>query len=239
LEGFLTLGFLIGMSHAVEADHLAAVATMATDRRSGRRRLALRGAVWGVGHTITLFVISMSVVMFGLVLTDALAAALEFGVGVMLLVLGLHVLIRMYRQRVHFHCHDHGDGRQHIHAHSHASEIAHDAREAHDHEHPQGFPFRALMIGLVHGAAGSAGLLALAVAATQEPIMALGYVAVFGLGSIAGMALLSLAVSWPLGFAERGAWWLHRGLTVAVAIIAIGFGVDIMIETGALAWKAF
>jgi len=95
------------------------------------------------------------------------------------------------------------------------------------------------MIGLVHGAAGSAGLLALAVATTQDPIVALGYVALFGLGSIAGMALLSLAVSWPLGLAERGAWWLHRGLTAAVAIVATGIGVHTMIDTGTLALGAF
>lgn len=70
-------------------------------------------------------------------------------------------------------------------------------------------------------------------------MVALGYVALCGLGSIMGMAALSVAVSWPLGLAARGAWWLHRGLTVAVAAVAIGIGLDDMTETGALAWKVF
>ncbi len=239
MEGFLTLGFLIGMSHALEADHLAAIATMAVDRPAGRRRLALRGAVWGLGHTITLFAICTSVILFGLVLTDELAAALEFGVGVMLILLGLHVLYRLHRQRIHFHVHDHGDGRRHVHAHSHAGSPSAGDAHLHDHRHGHGLPLRALVIGLVHGAAGSAGLLTLAVAATREPIVAIGYVALFGVGSIAGMALLSLAMSWPLGLAERGAWWLHRGLTVMAAAVAIGLGVDVMIETGAMAWEVF
>lgn len=244
MEGFLALGFLIGMSHALEADHLAALAAMAAERSSGeqhagRRRLALRGAAWGLGHTITLFAICTAVILFGLALTDQTTAALEFGVGIMLLLLGLHVLLRMYRQRIHFHGHDHGDGKRHLHAHSHAGQTAHDAEGSHDHQHPKSFPIRALLIGLVHGAAGSAGLLALAVAATRDPIVALGYVALFGLGSILGMALLSVAMSWPLGLAERGAWWLHRGLTVAVAIVAIGLGLDTLIETGPLALTLF
>lgn len=99
MEGILALGFLIGMSHALETDHLAAVASMAADRSPSARHarpryLALRGAAWGFGHTITLFAICTSVILFGLVLTEEHAAALEFGVGVMLV---LHVLVRMYR----------------------------------------------------------------------------------------------------------------------------------------------
>ena len=95
-------------------------------------------------------------------------------------------------------CHD--DGRPHIHAHSHAGATAPHARDPHRHRHPAGFPLRALIVGLVHGAAGSAGLLALAVAATQEPWAAVGYVAVFGLGSILGMATLSFVAAFRCAF---------------------------------------
>ena len=77
------------------------------------------------------------------------------------------------------------------------------------------------------------------VATTREPLVALAYVGLFGVGSIIGMAVLSLAVSWPLSLAARGAWWLHRGLTVAMAVIAMGIGVDVMIETGGTAWTIF
>jgi hypothetical protein len=232
------------MSHALEADHLAAVGAMAAGKK-GSKGLALRGAVWGLGHTITLFAICTAVMLFGLTLTEQTAAALEFSVGVMLVLLGFDLLRRMRLKRVHFHAHDHGRGEDgaasppHIHAHSHAlARTPHD-RDPHLHEHPVGFPVRALMIGLVHGAAGSAALLALAVAATQQLWVAAGYVAVFGFGSIAGMAALTCVAAWPLGWAERGACWLHRGLKIATAAIAIAIGVEVMLESGAMAWGIF
>ena len=239
MEGFLALGFLIGMQHALEADHLAAVGTMAAGHHGGKRGLALRGAVWGLGHTITLFAICAAVILLGMTLTERMSAALEFGVGVMLVLLGLDVLRRMRAQRVHFHAHRHDGGRPHLHAHSHQGATAPHGEDPHDHKHPQGFPLRALVIGLMHGAAGSAGLLALAVAATREPWAAVGYVAVFGLGSILGMAALSFVAAWPLGAAERHAKWLHGGLALGAAALAVGIGVDVMAETAATAWGGF
>ena len=236
MEGFLALGFLIGMQHALEADHLAAVGAMAAGHHASRRGLVLRGAAWGLGHTITLFAICSAVILLGLTLTDRTSAALEFGVGIMLVLLGVDVLRRMRAKRIHFHAHTHHGGRLHIHAHSHAGATAPHAADPHHHRHPQGFPIRALAIGLVHGAAGSAGLLALAVAATREPLAAVGYVAVFGLGSILGMAALSFVAAWPLCAAERRAKWLHGGLSVGAAVIAIGLGFDVMLETGGVAW---
>ncbi|MBY8977505.1 hypothetical protein KHP62_16955 [Rhodobacteraceae bacterium NNCM2] len=237
MEGFLALGFLIGMSHALEADHLAAVGAMAA--KGGKRQLALRGAVWGLGHTITLFAICTAVILFGVALTDQVSATLEFGVGVMLVFLGFDVIRRMRRQKVHFHAHDHGDGKAHIHAHSHAHSTKPHDSDPHMHEHPQGFPLRALLVGLMHGAAGSAGLLALAIAATQNPWTAVAYVAVFGIGSLVGMAALSMAAAWPLGWAERGAKWLYRGLTIGAAALAIAIGAQVMIENAAHAWSVF
>jgi len=236
LEGFLALGFLIGMQHALEADHLAAVGTMATAGRTSKRRLALRGAVLGLGHTITLFAICAAVILLGLTLTDRMAATLEFGVGVMLVLLGADVMRRMWKGRVHFHVHAHGDGHRHLHAHSHAGAARPHARDRHDHRHPTGFPVRALLIGLVHGAAGSASLLALAVAATRDAWTAVGYVAVFGLGSVLGMAALSFVAAWPLGAAERHAKWIHSGLSVAAAALAVALGVGVMAETAGAAW---
>ena len=237
MEGFLALGFLIGMQHALEADHLAAMGSMATETGNTKRGLALRGAVWGLGHTITLFAICAAVILTGLTLTDRMSAALEFGVGVMLVLLGLDVVRRMRARRIHFHVHRHDDGPAHIHAHSHAGATAPHAADPHRHRHPSGFPVRALVVGLVHGAAGSAGLLALAVAATREPWAAVGYVAVFGLGSILGMATLSFVAAWPLGAAERHAKWLHSGLALAAAALAVWLGVAVMVETAGTAWS--
>ncbi len=239
MEGFLALGFLIGMQHALEADHLAAVGTMVVGRRGSKRGLVLRGAVWGVGHTITLFAICAAVVLMGLTLTDRVAAALEFGVGVMLVLLAVDVFRRMRAQRVHFHAHAHDERRPHIHAHSHkGARVAH-TRDPHHHRHPTKFPLRALIVGLVHGAAGSAGLLALAVAATQEPWVAVGYVAIFGLGSILGMATLSFVAAWPLVAAERHAKWIHSSLALGAAVLAVGLGINVMAGTAGVAWGGF
>ncbi len=239
LEGFLALGFLIGMQHALEADHLAAVGALALGTESSKRSLALRGAVWGLGHTITLFAICAAVVLMGLTLTDQVAAAFEFGVGAMLVLLGFDVIRRMRARRVHFHAHVHDDRRPHLHAHSHEGAKTPHVRDPHDHRHPSRFPMRALVIGLVHGAAGSAGLLALAVAATQQPWTAVGYVAVFGLGSILGMAALSLVAAWPLGAAERHARWIHNGLSIGAATLAVVLGIDVMAESAGTAWGIF
>lgn len=228
--GFLLLGLFTGMGHALEADHLAAVGAMAAGRGGSRRGLAVRGAVWGLGHTVTLFAISAVALLLGLTLTDAAAAALEFGVGVMLVVLGLDVIRRLLRRRVHFHVHDHGDGRPHVHAHSHAAARLPHECDPHDHAHRERFPVQALLVGLVHGAAGSAGLVALAVAATGEPLVAVAYVAVFGLGSILGMAALSWVAAWPLGLARRMGR-LRRAVGGAAAAVAITLGLAIIAET--------
>jgi hypothetical protein len=183
MYAFLLLGFLVGMGHSLEADHLAAVGAMATGR-SSKKRLALLGAAWGLGHTITLFLLCSAVIFFGFVLTERATAAMEFAVGTMLVILGVDVLRRMGRARVHFHAHDHGDGRPHIHAHSHlGAKLAH-AVDPHDHGHPQRFPVKALLVGLMHGAAGSAGLLALALAVSRESWIAITYVLLFGVGSM-------------------------------------------------------
>ncbi len=236
MEWFLALGFLIGMQHALEADHLAAVGAMAASAHASKRGLALRGAAWGLGHAFALFAICLAVILMDLTLTDRVAAALEFGVGVMLVLLGIDVIRRMRKRRVHYHVHDHGDGRAHLHAHSHAGATRPHARDPHDHRHPNGFPLRALIVGLVHGAAGSAGLLALAVAATGEPWTAVGYVLVFGLGSILGMAALSFVAAWPLGAMEWHTKWLHNGLSIGAAALAIGLGFSVMVGAGGTAW---
>lgn len=235
MEGFLALGFIIGMGHALEADHLAAVGAMAVGK-SSPKSLALRGAAWGLGHTLTLFAICTAAILFGLVLTDQAAAALEFAVGVMLVVLGFDVLRRLRKARVHFHVHDHDGGRPHLHAHSHLGATEPHDRDPHDHTHRHAFPIKAVLVGLVHGAAGSAGLLALAVAASKDAWLAVGYVALFGIGSILGMAALSFVAAWPLGWAERGAKWLHTGVHVCAAVAAIALGVHVMMETGQTAW---
>lgn len=231
----IALGLLAGMGHALEPDHLAAVGAMATGK-SSRSALVLRGAAWGLGHTITLFLICTAVIIFGMALTHRMAATLESAVGVMLVLLGGEVLYRMRRARVHVHVHQHLDGERHFHAHCHLGENApHDTRR-HAHPHHSARPVKALLVGLVHGAAGSAGLLALAVASVPNPYQASFYVLLFGVGSMVGMASLSFVASWPLGAAERFATRLHRGLSMAVAIFGIGLGLYSLMVNVPAAW---
>ena len=152
--GILGLGFLLGMQHALEADHIAAVSSIAA-RRGHVADIVKHGLTWGLGHTLTLFAFA------GAAILETIARPMETAVGVMLIVLGAHVLWRLWRDRVHFHKHGHGDGTAHFHAHSHAGETAPHVRTAHAHEH--GFRWRTLLVGLMHGMAGSAALLVLAV----------------------------------------------------------------------------
>lgn len=225
-------GVLIGMQHALEADHLAAVAALGA-RRSTRRRLILRGAYWGVGHSLSLFTICGAVVLLGFGLTARMEATLEFAVGIMVLLLGANVLREVSRRRIHFHAHDHGDGAVHVHAHSHAGEAATHAASAHRHAHPAGGHMKALLVGLVHGAAGSGALLVLAVAAARSAADALLYVLSFGAGSIVGMAALSFVASYPLKALERGAAWLHTATLAAIGAVAVLIGGGLMAESWA------
>lgn len=227
---FLLLGFLIGMQHALEVDHLAAVGAMVTRQPGSHRRMALQGAAWGIGHTLTLFAISAAVILLGFTLSERLSSALEFAVGVMLIFLGLDVLRRMRQQRMHIHVHQHDDNPRHIHAHRHQNAAVPHRSDAHRHTHAQGLPRRAVLVGLMHGAAGSAGLLVLAVSATQDPVDAMIYVLVFGIGSILGMAALTFAMSFPFRLAQHMKW-IWPAISGAAGIAAIGVGLSIMAET--------
>jgi FtsH-binding integral membrane protein len=226
---FLSLGFVIGMGHALEADHLAAVAAMA-NRKEGRRTLILRGAFWGLGHTLALFLICSAVVVFGLSISGRIEAGLETAVGLMIVALGCRVWWKMHRERIHLHVHDHGDQR-HLHLHSHAADVVPHRKAAHDHTHPARGALAVMGIGVMHGAAGSAALLVLTVAATQSIGQALGYFAVFGLGSIIGMAALSAVASFPLMALDRGARWMQTASGLGIGGLAIWVGGSLALRS--------
>lgn len=233
---FLFLGFTIGMMHALEADHLAAVTAMSADNAfRSKRQITMRGAVWGLGHTITLFSICFVVIVLGVTLSEQLSSVFELSVGIMLVFLGINVVLKLRKKRVHFHLHNHDQGKSHFHAHSHEKAENNHEIDLHHHVHPEGFPFKALGIGLIHGAAGSAGLLVLAVAVSQNPWVAIGYVALFGLGSILGMAALSFVMAWPLTFfsqAERKVKWVHTAVSLSAAALAVYLGAEVIMDVG-------
>ena len=190
------LGFLIGMQHAMEADHVAAVASLATNDRS-IGETARQGAVWGLGHAMTLFLFGSIVLVMDAIVPAQFAQGLELAVGFMLVLLGLDVLRRLLRDRVHFHLHRHGEI-VHVHAHAHQPGQTHDADNSHQHQHPKTFPLRALFVGMTHGMAGSAALMILALDSVSSPAQGLVYIALFGVGSVLGMAILATAISLPL-----------------------------------------
>ena len=218
----LFFGFVVGMQHALEADHLAAIATLSAGSTS-RGALLLRGGIWGLGHTITLLTICGLLLMLGETISARTALLLEFAVGAMIILLGANVLLKLFRQRVHFHFHQHGHSAVHVHAHSHANETVPHLGSSHDHEHHDAGFVRVLAIGMMHGAAGSAGLLVLA-AATNTLAQAIGYVLAFGAGSIIGMAAMSFVAVFPLRLMERYANWLNTAAFACIGCVAIVIG---------------
>jgi cytochrome c biogenesis protein CcdA len=226
--GVLGLGFLLGMQHALEADHIAAVSSIAA-RRTDVRDIVKHGLTWGLGHTLTLFVFAGVAILLGHAIPDYLARPLETAVGIMLVGLGGHVLWRLWRDRVHFHAHGHGDGTQHIHVHSHVNETIPHQSSAHLHQH--GFRWRSLLVGLMHGMAGSAALLVLAISQAANPVYGMFYVLLFGIGSMLGMGALSVVIAVPLAVSARWLTWANRGLQAAVGAITIAIGVMTVYST--------
>jgi hypothetical protein len=223
----LGLGFLLGMQHALEADHIAAVSSIAA-RRSQVGDIVRHGLTWGLGHTLTLFIFAGVALLLGRAIPDSLARPIEAAVGIMLVGLGAHVLWRLWRDRVHFHRHGHGDGTVHFHAHSHAGEITPHTRTAHAHEH--GFRWRTLLVGLMHGMAGSAALLVLAVSQVPDPVQGLLYVLVFGIGSMLGMGALSVVIAVPLVLSARFLTFANYGLQAGVGALTMAIGATIVVR---------
>ncbi len=226
----LLLGFMIGMRHAIETDHVAAVASLATTSHSIGDTIR-QGAAWGLGHTLTLFAFGSIVLVFDAVLPEQLAQTLELLVGVMLVILGLDVLRRVVREKIHFHTHHHDDGELHFHAHSHVGERDHNPAR-HHHEHPDGLPRRALFVGLMHGMAGSAALILLTLQTVESPLVGLAYIALFGLGSMTGMALLSCVIAIPLRLSANRLTWFHNGLQGVIGVATIAIGAFLVLHSG-------
>jgi ABC-type nickel/cobalt efflux system permease component RcnA len=220
-------GILMGMRHALEADHVAAVAALATGAQGARQTLRL-GLAWGAGHTLTIFAVGSAILVFGATVPESIAALLEAAVGVMLILLGADVLRRMIRERVHFHRHRHGAD-AHFHAHSHVGECEHDASR-HQHRHQRALTLRAAFIGTVHGLAGSAALVMLTLGGIGSLGLGFSYMALFGVGSLIGMAVLSGVIAVPLRLTSLRLTWAYKGLTACVGLVSVGLGAALLIE---------
>jgi len=228
--GILLLGFFIGLQHALEADHVAAVTSIASGETT-LKRIVAHGALWGLGHTLTLGAVAGTAIYLGTTIDSDVAGWLEFAVGVMLVALGGQVILRIIKERIHFHSHRHADGTLHLHAHSHAGEQMPHNKNAHAHAHPDRLPWRTLCVGLMHGMAGSAALVVLSASALSNPVYGMIYVVIFGAGSMLGMALLSMIIAVPLGYTAKTLTWANRFLQGTIGFVTVGLGFVVMYTT--------
>jgi sulfite exporter TauE/SafE len=216
---------LLGLKHATEADHLAAVSTIVSGRKS-LAASAIVGGIWGLGHTISLFLAGILVLILDFQISEQTERILEFGVGIMLIILGANVLRKLVRgARLHFHTHEH-DGRKHAHPHIHEK-----ADESHTH---YGFSFnpRAFIIGMIHGLAGSAALMLLVIPTIESRAVGLLYILIFGVGSIGGMMLMSFLVSLPFRLTAKKFNRLNYIMQSIAGLISVGLGFFIIYEKG-------
>jgi len=269
LLAVIALGFFLGMRHATDPDHVIAVTTIVARQRN-LRHAAWIGALWGVGHTVTILLVGTAIILFSIVIPPRIGLSMELGVGLMLILLGVLNLTGMMRwitevltpgahahrappsestagldaeslesQHTHSHFHVHGD---YIHAHVHGH-----GSEGHGHAEnstPQGVLDRAfgrlglyqflrpLVVGIVHGMAGSAAVALLVLAVIRNPAWAVAYLLVFGLGTIAGMMLITAAIALPFAYTGKRFARLNRYMAVASGLISLAFGFFIVYEIG-------
>jgi High-affinity nickel-transport protein len=210
----LLLGLLVGLRHAFEPDHLAAVGTFVAEHRDGRRG-ALLGALWGLGHTVSLVVVGIVLAVLGASLPANVAAGFELAVAVMLVGLGIRAIARAIRSD--------GDGPVTTHRHG-IVEHAHADASSHVHVGRRVVLWRPLAIGLVHGLAGSGALTALVFAELSSNASRLGYITLFGIGSIAGMAIATAVAGVSLQALARNAR-ARRRFAIVTGAISITIGI--------------
>ena len=201
----LVLGFALGMRHATDADHVVAVSTIVS-REHSLRAAAPIGALWGLGHTLTILAVGGAIILFGVVIPPRMGLGMEFSVAIMLVLLGAINVYAVFR-------HPH----------------------AHDHERawlPRARLLRPLFVGIVHGLAGSAAIALLVLGAIRDAALGVLYLLVFGVGTIAGMLLITIAMALPVAISARRFERLHRVLAIGTGVGSVGFGLFLVYEIG-------
>jgi len=253
ISGFaiLAIGFFLGMRHATDPDHVIAVSTIVSRERS-LSKAALIGALWGLGHTVTIVLVGASIILFHLVISPRAGLSMELAVGLMLILLGALNLTGVSKwlsekfspahphvSGEHAHIHQH-DAHLHYHWHSHAPAQEHHADSLPAPKwlsHPLSqlgvfHSLRPLVIGIVHGLAGSAAVALLVLSTIREPRWGVFYLLIFGLGTIAGMMLITAALALPFSYAGTRFGWLNRGLITGSGLVSLGFGLYLSYQIG-------
>jgi High-affinity nickel-transport protein len=247
----LVLGFVLGMRHATDPDHVIAVSTIVSRERS-LSKAALVGGFWGLGHTVTILFVGAAIILFNLTIPPRVGLTMELAVGLMLILLGILNLTGVSKwlsekfspahpkvSGEHAHLHEHS---AHVHYHWHSHQPA-EEHHADSLEPPRlnRTPFaklglfhslRPFLIGIVHGLAGSAAVALLVLATIRETRWAVLYLLIFGVGTIAGMILITMAMSLPFSYAGAKFGWLSRGLVTCSGILSLAFGLFITYHIG-------
>lgn len=241
----LLLGLLFGVQHATDPDHVIAVATIVGRTRRFRAG-ALVGAFWGVGHTVTVTAVGMAIILFNLAVTATVGLSMELAVAGMLILLGALRIVRIFRGSdavplAHLtepHPHPSEAG---LHSHSHAHE---GGVHRHPHVHPParllralqtvgpGQALRSVLVGLVHGLAGSAAIALLVLSTIGSPAAALGYLLLFGTGTIAGMTAMTALLSLPFTARAPALRRWQRALALGTGLASVGFGLYLAVHVG-------
>jgi high-affinity nickel-transport protein len=237
LISILVLGFVLGMRHATDADHVVAVSTIVSRERR-IRSAAWIGALWGAGHTITIFAVGVAIIVFTLVIPPRVGLSMEFSVGLMLILLGwinLRGLGRNFRvdapstQLATTTPHTHSEDGSHTHA------IADRSIDTMDRWF-RGWTIyqwlRPLIVGLVHGLAGSAAVALLVLTTLHNPRWAMAYLFIFGVGTIAGMMVITVAMASALNYAGSHSQWINRRLSLATGFLSVAFGLFLVYQMG-------
>jgi high-affinity nickel-transport protein len=247
----LVIGFFLGMRHATDPDHVVAVSTIVSRERS-IPKAGLIGILWGCGHTLTIAIVGTAIILFGVVIPPRAGLTMEFSVGLMLILLGILNLTGAMKwlsekfspthppvTGAHAHVHEHGS-RLHFHWHSHSFAADHHAESLAPPRWLRG-PFerlglfhalRPLLVGIVHGLAGSAAVALLVLSTIREPRWAVLYLLIFGIGTIAGMMLITAVLALPFSFVGYRFAWLNRSLVVGSGLLSLCFGSLICYEIG-------
>ncbi len=231
LAAILALGFILGLKHATDADHVVAVTTFVSEQKSLVRSCWI-GAFWGAGHTFSLAVAGLAVILLKIQIPAWLETRLELGVAVMLVVLGARVLYKTWNQELelHRHLHAHAPGASpHVHWHLHKRGTLH------EHRGWLHVGLRPLLVGMVHGAAGSGALMLLVLSTIHSSLQAILYIVVFGVGSIAGMLVISMLLALPMHWIGTRVASSYRPIQIFAGLFSCVFGLILGVEI----WQSF
>jgi len=239
--GFLSIlavGFFLGMRHATDPDHVIAVTTIVANQRN-QARAAVIGAFWGVGHTLTIFVVGTGIILFNLVIPVRVGLSMELSVAVMLVILGSLNIAGFLRSMpagsiqtsdedamVHSHSHSHGNS-THTHTHAHLTQV-HSPLAWMDRTFTKVGLYqylRPFVVGVVHGLAGSAAVALLVLTTIRNYHWAIAYLLIFGVGTIAGMMLITMSIASAFTMVGRGRQKFSHQLALASGLLSLGFGL--------------